>query len=31
MFYSSLLLHNEVNFTLNNCFDQLFSLLVTIG
>ncbi len=30
MFYSSLLLHKEVNFTLNNCFNQLFSRLVTI-
>jgi hypothetical protein len=27
MFYSSLLFHKEVNFTLKNYFNQLFSLL----
>ncbi|KPK30375.1 MAG: hypothetical protein AMK69_03380 [Nitrospira bacterium SG8_3] len=30
MFYSSLLFHKEVNFTLKDYFNQLFSPLTTI-
>lgn len=30
IFYSSLLFHKEVNFTLKDYFNQLFSLLITV-